>query len=257
MIHRLLLAYRGTAYAGWQRQDNAPTVQAAVEAALAAVVGREVVVHGAGRTDAGVHARGQVAHLDAPAEIPLGALVHAVNQRLPGDIRSLAADRPGEGFHARFSALGKEYRYRVLTAPVADPIDAPFVWRLGRRLDLEALREASAALVGRHDFSALALAGGSHGSGIRRVDRAEWTANGRELTFVIVGEGFLRGLVRRLVGTLVEIGEHRRSPSDLARLLAGASGGDAVAAGPTAPAQGLMLQRVEYPAAFGGALEPW
>ncbi len=249
MVHRLTLSYRGAAYAGWQRQPNALAVQQVVEEALADLLGEAVKVVGAGRTDAGVHARGQVAHLEPAAgsdrEFPLGGLVHGTNRRLPEDIRVLAADRMPAGFHARKHAAAKEYRYRLSRAPVLSPLDAPYVVRVGGALDLAAMVRATEALAGEHDFSAFALAGGAHRQPRRRIFAAAWREEGKELVFTIRGTGFLRGMVRGLVGTLVEVGRGRRTPAGFAALLAG---GARDAAGPTAPAHGLVLEAVSYPA---------
>ncbi len=243
MIHRLLVSYRGTAYAGWQRQTNALAVQQLLEEAVGEVVGAPATLHGASRTDAGVHARGQVAHLELGRTVAPGALVHAVNRRLPEDIRVLAADQVADGFHARYAAVAKEYRYRIHRAAVASPLEAPFVHCVVANLDLAAMAAAAGHLVGEHDFSAFSLVGGSHRSGVRRIDRVEWLERGPEVEFRIVGGGFLRGMVRRLVGTLLEIGVGRRDAAELGALLRAQAG---VRAGPTAPARGLVLERVDY-----------
>lgn len=244
MRARLLLAYCGTAYAGWQRQANALTVQEVVEAALADLVGQPVTLAGASRTDAGVHARGQVAHLDLDRELACSALVHGTNHRLPADIRVLAAEPAAADFHARFSATGKEYRYRLSRAAVLTPFDAPYVVRVEGGQDLDSLRAGAALLVGRHDFTAFALAGGGHREPERTITAAEWSERGEELVFRVAGDGFLRGMVRGLVGTLLEVGAGRRPLESLAALLQGRARGEA---GPTAPARGLILERVFYP----------
>jgi len=240
---RLTVSYRGERYAGWQRQENAVAVQQVLEEALAQLLGEPVRVTGASRTDAGVHARGQVVSLVADAVA--GALVHGTNERLPEDVRVLAAAPAPAGFHARKHASAKEYRYRLDRAPVLSPLDAPFVVRVDPGLDVAAMREAAALLVGRHDFSAFAKLGGSETHPFRRLDLAEWRAEGDELTFVVVGEGFLRGMVRALVGTMLEVGRGRRTVASFADLLSGRSRAEA---GPNAPAHGLVLERVEYPA---------
>ena len=244
MRARLLLAYRGTAYAGWQRQANARAVQEVVEEALAELVGAPIVIAGASRTDAGVHARGQVAHLDLDRDLACAALVHGTNHRLPEDIRVLAADTVPADFHARFSARGKEYRYRLSRSAVLTPFDSPYVVRIEGALDLEALRAGAERLLGRHDFTAFAIAGGAHREPVRTIAEAEWLEHGDELIFRVVGDGFLRGMVRGLVGTLLEVGSGRRPPAAVSALLEGRARGEA---GPTAPARGLVLERVFYP----------
>jgi tRNA pseudouridine38-40 synthase len=249
MVVRLIVSYRGTAYAGWQRQDNALSVQEVLEAALARLVGTPVWVVGASRTDAGVHARGQAAHLEPPAAVekwPLRGLVHGTNHLLPEDVRVLAADRMAGGFHARRSARGKEYRYRLSRAEVLSPLDAPYAVQVPARIDVAAMRLAAACLVGRHDFSAFALAGGAHTQPFRTISLAELedVEGSEEIQFRIVGDGFLRGMVRALVGTLLEVGLDKRAPQEVAALL---SGGERGAAGPTAPPHGLVLERVFYP----------
>jgi tRNA pseudouridine38-40 synthase len=245
MVYRLILSYVGTEYSGWQRQPNAMSVQQKVEEALASLVGQQVVVVGAGRTDAGVHARGQVAHLEPDGEWEVEALIKGTNHFLPSDVRVMAADRVRQGFHARKSARAKEYRYRLSTADIVSALDAPFVVPVAHPLDLEPMRAATALLVGEHDFTAFALAGGSHGQPRRTIVSADWLCDGDRLELRIVGDGFLRGMVRSLVGTLLEVGRGRRSVKELESLLTGRPRGEA---GPTAPAHGLCLERVEYDA---------
>jgi tRNA pseudouridine38-40 synthase len=242
--YRLLLSYRGAAYAGWQRQENALAVQQVVEEALERLVGHAVRVVGASRTDAGVHARGQAAHLELPRPFAERGLVHGTNHHLPEDVRVLAADVMPAGFHARKHAWGKEYVYRLSRAPVLSPLDAPFVAHAPGEIDPERVERAVASLPGRHDFSAFALAGGSHGQPFRRIFSAHWEESGEEMRFQVVGEGFLRGMVRALVGTLLEVGGGKRSPEEFVELLAGRRRSEA---GPTAPAHGLVLERVLYP----------
>jgi tRNA pseudouridine38-40 synthase len=229
------------------------TVQEVLEGALAGLLRRPVTVVGASRTDAGVHACGQAAHLELPEPFATGGLVHGANHRLPADVRVLAARRMAAGFHARKHAAGKEYVYRLRREPVLSPLDAPFAVRADPRLDLAAMRAAAERLVGRHDFSAFALAGGGHRSPVRRIASAEWLDDGPELTFRVRGDGFLRGMVRALVGTLLEVGRGRRGVDEFAALLAGGARGDA---GATAPARGLTLERVFYPARREGTPPP-
>ncbi len=244
MDYRLTLAYRGTSYAGWQRQPNALAVQQVVEEALGDLLGTTVTIHGAGRTDAGVHASGQTAHLRLGNPFPEKGLVYGTNHRLPPDIRLLAAHRMPAGFHARKSALGKEYLYRLYLGRVAPPLLAPYAMRVPRDLDSAAMRRALASLPGRHDFTAFASAGGAHGQPFRRLFAATLDQAGRELRLRFSGDGFLRGMVRALVGTLVEVGTGRRAPESMAELLGGRPRAEA---GPSAEAQGLVLERVVYP----------
>lgn len=242
-VFRLTLAYRGAAYSGWQRQANAPTVQQALEEALGRLLGRPARVVGASRTDSGVHARGQVAHLELASALPERALIHGTNRFLPEDVRVLAAERVPAGFHARKSARSKLYSYRLVRCRVLSPLEAPFAAAASPRLDVAAMGEAAAHVPGRHDFSAFALAGGSHRDPRRTVLRAELREEGTAVVFEIEGDGFLRGMVRSLVGTLVEVGLGKRLPESLVDLLAGSP---RAAAGPTAPPQGLVLERVIY-----------
>jgi tRNA pseudouridine38-40 synthase len=251
--YRLTLAYRGTAYAGWQRQENALGVQQVVEEALERLLGRPARIVGASRTDAGVHARGQAAHLELAEPFPERGLVHGTNRHLPADVRVLAAAAMPPGFHARKHAAGKEYLYRLGRAAVLSPLDSPFMAPAPAGIDPERMARAADLLPGRHDFSAFALAGGSHGQPFRRIFSARWEESGEELAFRIVGEGFLRGMVRALVGTLIEVGAGKRSMENFAGLLAGQPRS---AAGPTATAHGLTLQRVFYPPEWRGEGEP-
>ncbi len=244
MDYRLTLAYRGTSYAGWQRQTNALAVQQVVEEALDRLLGATVQIHGAGRTDAGVHARGQTAHLQLAEPFPEKGLVHGTNHLLPEDIRLLAAHRMPAGFHARKSALGKEYLYRLYLGRVVPPLDAPYVMRAPLGLDIAAMRRAAAALIGRHDFTAFASAGGSHGQPFRRIFAATLDDHGRELHLRFTGDGFLRGMVRAMTGTLLQVGTGRRSPESVAELLTGRPRAEA---GPSAAARGLVLEHVIYP----------
>lgn len=245
MVHRLIVSYRGTAYAGWQRQKNALAVQQMVEQSLARLLDCEIRIQGASRTDAGVHARQQMAHFELPRPFPERGLVLGTSHLLPEDIRILAANRMPDGFHARKSALGKEYVYRVYRGRLAPPLDEPYVMPIERPLDVLAMRRALAVLPGRHDFTAFALAGGSHNDPRRRLFGANLEEVGREVRIRFWGDGFLRGMVRSLVGTLVEVGEGKRPPENMAELL---TGRPRTEAGRTAQARGLVLERVFYAA---------
>lgn len=246
--YRLILSYRGERYAGWQRQDNALTVQEVLETALGRLLGRPedrpVRVDGSSRTDAGVHARGQAVSLALDAPFAERGLIHGTNHHLPEDVRVLEAHRMPPGFHARKHALGKTYSFRLSRAAVISPLDAPSTVRVPREVDIAPMRAAAERLIGRHDFTAFALAGGSHVQPFRTISAASWEERGEELLFRVTGDGFLRGMVRALVGTLIEVGLGKRSPDGFASLLAGSPRDSA---GPTAPAHGLVLEEVFYP----------
>ncbi len=241
---RLLLEYDGTRYHGWQRQKNALTIQEVLEAALARLTGQALKVIGSGRTDAGVHALGQVANFQIISPLPLKAFLKGLNSLLPPDIAVLKVEEAPPGFHARKSARAKTYEYRILNRPVRSPLNQHHGWWLPYALDLEALREAARALPGEHDFAAFQASGSHVKNTERRVEAAAWASHpGGWLCFTITADGFLRGMVRSLVGTLVEIGRGKRPPTDLAALLISR---DRRRAGPTAPPEGLYLVEVRY-----------
>jgi tRNA pseudouridine38-40 synthase len=232
--YRLTLGYRGTDYAGWQRQPNALAVQEVVEGALSRLLGAPAVVVGASRTDAGVHARAQCAHLLLPAPFSEKALVLGTNAHLPSGVRILAAVPMALGFHARKHAAGKLYRYRMIPARVLSPLAAPFALAVSPRLEVAAMAAAARCLEGRHDFAAFALAGGAHGTSVREIYRSELSVergrDGTEWVYEVEGSGFLRGMVRSIVGTLLEVGGGRRTVEGVASLLGGAA---RAAAGPS------------------------
>lgn len=245
VVYRLTLSYDGAGFAGWQRQANARSVQQTVEMALTELLDQPIGVVGSSRTDAGVHARGQVCHFHLDREFPLRGLVFGGNHRLPPDVRLLAAHRLPAGFHSQRSAFGKEYSYRYLLSKVDLPLEQQQAARLEFPLELGAVRAALRFLPGRHDFTAFALVGGSHDDPRRRIFAAQVDPTPSGVRFRFWGEGFLRGMVRSLVGTLVEVGCGRRSPASFAELLRpGRHRGEA---GPTAEACGLCLEKVFYP----------
>ena len=240
---KLTVAYDGTGFVGWQRQDAGESIQGLIEDALAKIEGNVVTLHGAGRTDAGVHALAQVASARVAAELDDATLTRALNANLPPAIRVDGVETVPDDFHARFSATGKTYEYRVWNGPAVPPFMRLYAWHVPQRLDLPAMNEASLAIVGEHDFAAFQGTGSRTHSTVRRVTSAEWRANGPALTFVISGQGFLRHMVRSLAGTLVEVGHGRRPVDDLARLVAAPERSDA---GRTAPPHGLFLVSVLY-----------
>lgn len=250
VVHALKISYRGTAYQGWQLQPGLATIQGELERALGAELGTALRVTGASRTDAGVHARGQVATLRLDSEVAIGRLVHGVNRRLPDDIRVLEGWIATPDFHPRFDACWKEYHYCVEHRAVLSPLDSDRVLAVpeGVILDLDQLERATAALVGEHDFAAFALVGGAHTTSRRHLFDARWVIDGPRLTLILRGNGFLRGMVRSIVGTLLEVARGRRSVAGFIELLAGA---DRSAAGRTAPPHGLCLMEVGYGEGLG------
>jgi len=241
---RLLLEYDGTRYHGWQRQADAVTIQQTLEEALGRLTGEQVILIGSGRTDAGVHALGQVASFRTNSTIPLKAFHDGLNSMLPADIAVLeAADVPPE-FQARKSARGKTYEYRILKRPTRSPLQRHYAWWIAQPLDLAALAAAAAVLPGEHDFTAFRASGSDNINPVRRVSAAAWREEaGGWLKFTITATGFLRGMVRSLVGTMVEVGRGKAPPTRMAELLAS---GARHLAGPTAPPQGLYLVEVFY-----------
>ena len=240
---KITLAYDGTRFVGWQRQAEGESIQGLLEGALARLEGGEVTVHGAGRTDAGVHALGQVASARVTFQHDPSTVTRAVNAHLPPDVRVLDVADVHDGFHARFSARGKSYRYQVRNTAVATPFDRSFVWHLPEPLSIGAMTQAAAVLVGTHDFSAFRSVGSDNATAVRTMTRSEWRDSSGLLTYEIAGDGFLRHMVRAVVGTLVEIGRGWRSPDDIRALLDGRTRAHA---GVTAPAQGLFLVSVDY-----------
>jgi tRNA pseudouridine38-40 synthase len=254
---KLTLAYDGTSFVGWQRQAEGTSIQGLLETILGDIEGAPVAVAGAGRTDAGVHALGQVASCAITAALDADPLRRALNARLPRTVRVLAVEPVPEAFHARFSARGKRYRYLFAAGPVISPFAAHAVWHVHGGLDVEAMDHAAGLLAGTHDFSAFQSTGTEVPHAVRTVTAAsvaDVTAHppaplfpgavpgGRLLAFEVAADGFLRHMVRALAGTLMEVGLGRRD-ADLTGLLAPSSRDDA---GPTAPAQGLWLVEVIY-----------
>ncbi len=241
---RLIVEYDGTSLHGWQRQANGPTVQQHLEEALARLVQHEVRVAGASRTDAGVHARGQVAAFRTDRAIPLHGIRRGLNSMLPDTIAIRAADEVPEEFHPRFSATGKHYRYTVWRAPDRSPRWRTRAWHCAMPLDLDRMREGAAALIGEHAFDAFRAAGCTAATTRRRVEAIDIeTAEPDVIVVDVRGNAFLRNMVRIMAGTLVEVGSGARSPGQVAEILASR---DRSRAGITAPPQGLELLEVRY-----------
>jgi tRNA pseudouridine38-40 synthase len=240
---RLVVEYDGTDFSGWQRQPGLRTVQGSLEEAIREMTGEEVAVRGAGRTDAGVHAAGQVASFPLAARIPLHGLLRGLNTILPTDIAILDVAEAPPGFDARLSARGKVYRYQVWNHLVRSPGRARTTWHVRSTLDMTRIREAAAGLVGDHDFRAFRASDCERRTTRRIVRRIEIDRQGALLAVEIEATAFLKNMVRILVGTLIDLGRDRIPPDAVARMLAT---GDRTAGGVTAPPQGLTLLRVIY-----------
>lgn len=241
----LRVAYDGTRYRGFQRQHIGPTVQEVLEEALSRLAAERVRVQGAGRTDAGVHAWEQVVHCRASVTVPQLRLPLALNSLLPPDVVVTGAAVVPPGFHARYWARGKVYRYLLWQRETPSPFLRRYAWHCRWRLDLDAMREAARHLVGTHDFRPFSAAGGPRRRTVRTLKRLEIgeAPGGGLLAFTMEADGFLYKMARRLVGTLAEVGRGRLRPSDVAAIVSGQAG---VGAGPPAPAHGLCLLRVLY-----------
>jgi tRNA pseudouridine38-40 synthase len=269
---KLTVAYDGTGFSGWQIQPGEKTVQGELQGALGRVTGERPLPQGSGRTDAGVHALGQVASFELAAAIPADNLQRALNRTLPAAIRVVEAKRVQSGFHARHSTVAKSYEYRVCQDRICPPFLAPYVHACTWPMNLEALHEAAQQFLGEHDFLSFAatdpdlaarkgdraqLADGEDADGeeatglgkgsVRRVFSSQWnrveSESGRLLIYSIRGNGFLHHMVRNLVGTMLDVGRGKTSSSEIPAVLAARV---RAAAGPTAPAQGLFLKSVEY-----------
>jgi tRNA pseudouridine38-40 synthase len=270
---KIVVAYDGTDFVGWQRQASGVSIQALIEDALRVLDGRDVTVTGAGRTDAGVHALGQVAAFTIARELGPGALVRALNARLPQSVRVLRAEHAPPTFHPRFGAREKTYRYQLWNGDVMSPFERAYAWHVPGPLDVDAMRAAARLFEGRHDFAAFQATGSSVTTTEREVavsrivdcglrigeesalesapesaiQSAIRNPQSAMLTYEVTGSGFLRHMVRIIVGSLVEVGRGRQPAEWISGVLASR---DRTGAGPTAPPHGLFLVRVEYAGAL-------
>jgi len=243
--YRLLVEYDGSGFVGWQRQDNGRSVQQALEEAVAAFSGCEATLHGAGRTDSGVHALGQVAHVDLPRAFPADTVRDAVNHHLkPEPVAVLAADVVPDDFHARFSAIERRYLYRIVNRRAPLTLDRGRAWRVNAALDAEAMHAAAQLLVGRHDFTTFRATQCQARSPVKTLDQLAVERRGPEVLVHARARSFLHHQVRSMVGSLKLVGEGKWQAADLAAALAAAERGRC---GPVAPPDGLFLVAVRYP----------
>jgi len=248
---KLIIAYDGTRYAGWQKQKKDPTIQGLLEGAIATMTGAPATLHGAGRTDAGVHALGMVANFTSAANIPCAGFLKGLNSMLPADIRILTAADTRPEFHARRSACAKTYVYNICNTPVQIPTDRLYSAHIPGNLDIDAIKDSLACIQGTHDFSSFEASGsrdpentGGRGA-IREILAARISRQETEgrIRITLTGDGFLRHMVRNIAGTLIQVGKGTITVQDFIEILAAR---DRSCAGPTAPARGLFLKKVHY-----------
>ncbi len=242
---KLILEYDGTHYHGWQRQPSLPTIQRTLEEAIQKITGEKITIIGAGRTDAGVHARGQVTNFKTKARLKPDAWQKALNSLLPEDIVVREAQKVSERFHARYDAKGKIYQYRILNRPFHSPIERQYQWAVYPSLNLSWMRAATRFLSGRHDFSAF-QAGSIRDrkrSALCSMKRLMLARKGDEILFTLEADRFLHQMIRMIVGTIVEVGREKRNPAEIQKIL---KSKDQSRAGQTAPAHGLFLVTVKY-----------
>ncbi|GGJ00846.1 tRNA pseudouridine synthase A [Alicyclobacillus cellulosilyticus] len=242
---RMTVAYDGTDFHGFAKQQGLRTVQGVLEETLGRILRQPVEVFGSGRTDAGVHARGQVVHWDQDTGPPADRYPYLLRRALPPDIVAVAAEEVPPSFHARFSALAKTYRYTLQRADVEDVFTKRYAWHVPGPLDVDAMRRAASYLTGEHDFTSFCAAAAQVQDKVRRIDAIDLVERGTYLDIRCTGNGFLQHMVRIIVGTLVEVGRGRRSPDEMPDILAAR---DRSRAGITAPPHGLALWEVHYEA---------
>jgi tRNA pseudouridine38-40 synthase len=246
---KLVLAYDGSEFSGWQVQPDAATIQGTLASAIGRITGEKVLPQGSGRTDAGVHALAQVASFSTESPIPAENLIKALNDVLPAAIRVLEVGEVAADFHARKSARAKTYRYRIYRGTICPPFLARYVWHYPYPLDEGSMQAAAALVVGEHDFTSFAAVDPERGReegevrNVRRIFSSSWQRDGDELVYTVRGSGFLHHMVRNLVGTFVQVGKGTLKAADVERIL---QARNRSAAGATAPAGGLYLVSVEY-----------
>lgn len=238
-----IVEYDGTDYAGWQIQKNDITVQQKIEEALLTLNKGHITVTGAGRTDSGVHAKGQCGHFDIDSDIPAEKFTFILNTRLPKDIRIKKTWEVSEDFHSRFSAKGKRYIYRIFNAPYSSALMGRFTMHVPENLDIEKMRQAAQFIVGTHDFKAFCAQGSSVKTTVRTVSKVEVTKENELIEITVEGTGFLYNMVRIIAGTLIEVGKNKKTPEMVKEIIEGKTRKEA---GMTADAQGLTMDEVFY-----------
>ena len=242
--YRLTLEYDGRPFVGWQRQDNGLSVQQVLEQAVAGFCGEETIVHGAGRTDAGVHARGQVAHIEIDRDMPPSKVAGALNAHLrPHPVAIVGCAHAEKDFHARFSATGRAYHYRIVNRRAPLTLDLGLAWWVPVQLDAEAMNEAAQVLIGQHDFTSFRASICQAKSPVKTLDRLQVTRDGEYISIVVEARSFLHNQVRIMTGSLRLVGEGKWTAADLKASLDAC---DRSAAGETAPPDGLYLTSVRY-----------
>jgi tRNA pseudouridine38-40 synthase len=245
---KLILAYDGSEFAGWQVQPDATTIQGTLASALARITGETILPQGSGRTDAGVHALAQVATFATDSSVPTANFTKALNDILPSSVRVLEVEEAVANFHARQSARNKTYRYRIFRAAICPPFLARYVWHYPYPLNEEPMIRAARFVEGEHDFTSFAAVDPERGrerpvSNVRQIFSSNWERQEDEFVYTVTGSGFLHHMVRNLVGTFILVGKRTLQPEDMTRIL---QARNRSAAGATAPASGLYLVKVEY-----------
>jgi len=240
---KLTIEYDGTSYCGWQKQINGPSIQETLEKALAKITGQKVTLTGAGRTDSGVHALAQVASFKVKSRLATEQLLFALNTNLPKDIAVKKVEAVRPGFNARFRAKSRLYRYSIINSPVRSPLEIRHSYQFRIPLDIKLMRREAKTLLGRHNFSSFQAKGGSKTTPVTTVKKISVTTKGKHIYIDIEAKGFLYNMVRNIVGTLMDIGRGKLSPGDTRKIL---KAKNRTLAGPTAPAKGLCLMKVNY-----------
>lgn len=246
---KLVIEYDGSYFHGWQIQKNLISVQGEIEKAIFRITGEKVSVTGSGRTDAGVHAYGQVAHFDTRSKIPAEKFAEVLNTALPPSVAVVSSAEVSPDFHARFSAIKKTYKYKVLNRPIRSPIMDKRAWHVPMPLDLDRMNRAAAYFEGLHDFTAFCASGNNIKDFVRYIYDSRWTVEGDLLVYTVTGNGFLYNMVRIMTGTMVEVGLNKRPPESIPDIL---NKKDRRLAGITAPPHGLYLWEVFYDEKYPG-----